>query len=150
MKIESPILADAAQAANGKLFILGGGWSIYRSASYPVPVQLGLAFVVSLNANEVGARYPLGITIADEAGVPVVPPMQGQINVGPPAPGSPKGSPIKMPFAINIGVQVPRVGRYVIEIKAGSSKAQLEFDAIFVGTKVQLDFPPASGEEPGN
>ncbi|MGO9454107.1 MAG: DUF6941 family protein [Candidatus Binataceae bacterium] len=148
MKIESAILADAAQAANGKLFILGGGWNIYRAANYPVPVQMAVAFMVSFDTNEVGNNYPLTITIADEAGVPIAPAMQGHIAVSPPPSEMPKEAPLKLPFAVNMGLQIPRAGKYGILITAGSSKAQLQFDAIFVGSKVQFDFPGST--ERGN
>src|SRR5260370_39611657 len=39
MKIEYALLADAAQAVGGKGFVLGGGWDLFRAASYPAPVQ---------------------------------------------------------------------------------------------------------------
>ena len=43
MKIDYALLADAAQSVGGKMFVLGGGWNIFRSANYPAPVQLAIA-----------------------------------------------------------------------------------------------------------
>ena len=43
MKIEYALLADAAQAVGGKVFVLGGGWNLFGAASYPAPVQFAVA-----------------------------------------------------------------------------------------------------------
>jgi Family of unknown function (DUF6941) len=151
MKIETALLADSAQVANGKLFILGGGWSLYRSGVYPVAIQMAVAFLMSFNSGEVGSNYPMVVTIADEAGVPIAPSVQGQLQVGPPPPEVPQGSAIKIPIVANImTLQIPRAGKYAIDIRVGTSRAQLQFDAIFVGTKVELNFPSATGGEVGN
>ena len=143
MKIEYAVLADAAQAVGGKIFILGGGWNVFRSASYPAPVQLAVAIGLGFASNEIGIRYPLKIVIADEAGVPVVPEFNGQIETGQPAPDLPKGLPVKVPLAWNVSLAVPRPGKYGIVVTVGSSQADLAFDAIFVGQKVQFG-PEAS------
>jgi hypothetical protein len=53
-----------------------------------------------------------------------------------------------MPLALNTGLMLPRPGQYTIAINAGSSKAQIVFNAVFVGNKVELTVAPTS--EPGN
>lgn len=146
MKINFVMLADAAQAVGGKLFILGGDWNTYRSASYPVNIQLAVAFSVSFASSEVGTRYPMKIVIADDAGIPIVPEIQGQVEVGPPAEELPTGASPKLPFALNVGLQIPRPGKYQVVVNAGSSTASVSFDAIFIGQKVELGFPQADPE----
>src|SRR5271168_466063 len=86
MKIEFALLADAAQAVGGKVFVLGGGWNLFRAASYPAPVQLAIAIGLGFTFDEVGVKYPLNVVIADEAGIPVVQEMKGQVETGQPAP----------------------------------------------------------------
>jgi len=146
MKIDYAVLADAAQSVGGKMFILGGGWNIFRSANYPAPVQLAVAVGIGFEPAEIGSRYPVKIVIADEAGVPVVPEMNGQIETGQPTPDLPPGLPVKIPVAWNVSFAVPRAGRYTIVITVGSSKIELSFDAIFVGQRVQ--FGPGSPSVP--
>lgn len=143
MKIEYALLADAAQAVGGKVFVLGGGWNLFRAANYPAPLQLAIAAGLGFTADEVGGKYPLSVVIADETGVPITPEVKGQVETGQPAPDAPKGASIKMPLAINMNLPVPRPGRYGIVMTVGSSKAQLSFDAIFVGRKVE--FPVEGG-----
>jgi hypothetical protein len=146
MKIDYAILADAAQAVGGKIFILGGGWNVFRSPNYPVQIQFALAIGIAFTSNEIGGPYPLKIVIADDAGVPIVPELNGQIETGQPAPDLPKALSVKVPVVWNVSMAVPRPGRYGIVITAGTSQSELSFDAIFVGQRVQ--FAPESSVPP--
>jgi hypothetical protein len=150
MKIESLMLADAAQAVAGKLFILGGGWNLYRSANYPVNIQLALAIDLSFTRNEAGAKYQLTLVVADDAGVPILPQINGVIDVVEPADELPPGALIKLPLAFNTVLQIPRMGRYVIVVTAGTSRAQTSFDAIFTGSKIELTGGMSGDAERGN
>jgi hypothetical protein len=138
MKIDYAVLADAAQAVGGKIFILGGGWNVFRAANYPAPVQLAVAVGVGFAGAEIGVRYSLKIVITDEAGVLVVPELNGQIDTGQLAPDLPQGLPIKVPMAWNVSFSVPRPGHYRILVNVGSAQAELSFDAVFVGQKVSF------------
>ncbi len=149
MKIEYALLADAAQAVAGKSFVLGGGWNLFRAPNYPAPVRFAIAVGLGFTSTEVGIKYPLNVVIADEAGVPIIPEMKGQVETGQLAPDFPKGASVKIPVAVNINVALPHPGTYAIVVTAGSSKAQLSFDAIFSGQKVQFA-PEASDPERGN
>jgi hypothetical protein len=146
MKIDYAILADAAQAVGGKIFILGGGWNVFRSPSFPAQVQLSLAIGIGFTSDEIGGPYPLKIVIADDAGVPIVPELNGQIETGQPAQDLPKALSVKVPVVWNVSLVVPRPGRYGIVVTAGSSNAELSFDAIFIGQRVQ--FAPESSVPP--
>lgn len=149
MKIEYALLADAAQAVGGKVFILGGGWNLFRAANFPAPAQLAIAVGLGFTSNEIGIKFPLNVSIADEAGVPIIPEMKGQVETGQPAPDFPKSVSVKIPVAINVNMSLPHPGTYGIVVKAGSSTAQLSFEAIFTGQKVQFT-PEGSAPERGN
>jgi uncharacterized protein DUF6941 len=149
MKIEYALLADAAQAVGGKIFVLGGGWNLFRSPNFPAPVQLAVAIGLGFTFDEVGAKYPLSVVIADEAGVPIIPEMKGQVETGQSAPDVPRTATVKIPVAINVNLSLPHPGTYGIVVTAGTSTAQLSFEAIFAGQKVE--FPPEeSAPERGN
>jgi len=149
MRIEYALLADAAQAVGGKVFVLGGGWNLFRAANYPAPVHLAVAMGLGFTSDEVGIKYPLNVVIADEAGVPIIPEMKGQVETGQLAPDVPKTASIKIPVAINVNMSLPHPGTYAVVVTAGSSKAQLSFEAIFAGQKVQFA-PEGSLPERGN
>ena len=82
MKIEYALLADAAQAVGGKIYVLGGGWNVFRAANYPAPVHLSIAVGLGFTSNEVGIKYPLNVAVTDEAGVAIIPEMKGQVETG--------------------------------------------------------------------
>jgi hypothetical protein len=149
VKIEYALLADAAQAVGGKIFVLGGGWNLFRSPNFPAPVQLAVAIGLGFTFDEVGSKYPLSVVIADEAGVPIIPEMKGQVETGQPAPDVPATATVKIPVAINVNLSLPHPGTYGIVVTAGTSTAQLSFEAIFAGQKVQLS-PEESAPERGN
>lgn len=101
------LLCDAAQVAEGKLNLLGGGWSVTGPA--PTPSAVAIKIEVPWSDTNVPHRFELQLFTAD--GEPVmVPGSEGQtaevligggFEVGRP-PGTRAGTPIDMPLAVNI------------------------------------------------
>ena len=107
------LLADAAQAAGGKLYVLGGGWSV----TGPGPVPSALAIKVEVPWTEANRRHELVITLLDADGRPVAADgrpveIRGQLEVGRP-PGLPPGTPLDAVLAVNVGPLPLAPGRYV-------------------------------------
>lgn len=97
------LLADYAQEVNGKLYIVGGGWSITGSEGGPLALT-GKIEVPWDQANrqhhiEFILQHEDGQPVRNEAGSPVR--IEGDFEVGRP-PGLKAGTPIDMPFAFNI------------------------------------------------
>ncbi|HEV8353799.1 MAG TPA: hypothetical protein VGR24_06340 [bacterium] len=117
MKI-TMLLADAAQAIDGKLFILGGGWSV----TGPDPVPSAIAVKIEVPWDEANQKHSLKLALFDEDGKAVmVPTPAGDVavelgtdfEVGRP-PGLKPGTPLDAVFAINIGpLPLAPDGRYV-------------------------------------
>ena len=147
MKIEFLILADAAQVVGGKLFMLGGAWNLHRSGNFPSQFQFSIALSVLVAWDEAGMAHPFTLTIADDAGIPVVPQIQGQFEVGR-SEQIPKGTTQRALVSVNVMMAVPRPGKYIVSATAGTSKVDTSFDAIFVGQKVELT--SESSSEKGN
>lgn len=113
------ILCDAAEAVNGKLFILGGGWSVtgpdpspsalavkidvpWTDANRPIPVEVSL-----LDADGTAVRVP------DRLGNPQPVAVRLDIEVGRP-PGLPPGMPLDATVAFGVpGLALARGQRYV-------------------------------------
>lgn len=101
------ILADFAEAINGKLYIMGGGWSITK----PEPGPMALALKLEVPWNEANMRHSLLIELVDADGQPVMTApddgepqptkVQVEFEVGRP-PGLTPGTPLDMPLAVNI------------------------------------------------
>lgn len=118
------LLADAAQAAEGKLNVLGGGWSI----TGPGPVPSAIAMLIEVPWDRANTRYPWQIELVDSDGDPVLitGPMgdqpvkvDGELEVGRP-PGVTPGTPLALPLAINLGpLPLPPGGRYEWRLTIG-------------------------------
>ena len=147
MKIEFLILADSCQVVGGKLFMLGGAWNLHRSGNYPSQFQFSIALSIMVPWDEAGIRHPFTLTIADDAGVPVIPQIQGQFEVGK-SDQLPNETTQRALVSVNIAMAVPHPGRYIVSATAGPSKVTTTFDAIFIGQKVELT--PDSSSEKGN
>jgi hypothetical protein len=106
------ILADAAQVADGKLSILGGGWQFIRA----VPSPSALAILVSVPWSQTNRKHTLVFSLLDVDGNPVNvngTPLQfsSEFEVGRP-PGSAHGSRFNVPMAVNCGPLGLHPGRY--------------------------------------
>ena len=89
------MLADAAQAVSGKLYVLGGGWSV----TGPSPTAYAIALKVEVPWDETNKRHTLVLRLLDEDGRPA---------------GVLPGSPIDMPVVVNIGpMPLPPGRRFV-------------------------------------
>ncbi len=101
------MLCDAAQVAEGKLFILGGGWSMVG----PDPSPSAIALKLDVDWNETGKIHHWELAIEDADGQPVIVQtpegaqpieVRGDIEVGRP-PGVPAGTPVDVALAVNFG-----------------------------------------------
>jgi hypothetical protein len=101
------MLCDSAQVADGKLYILGGGWSM--TGPDPVPSAIALKIDVGWHEAEIPHHWELYLEDADGQPVMVETPegehaveVRGEFTVGRP-PGIPEGSPIDVALAVNLG-----------------------------------------------
>lgn len=108
------LLAEAAQVAQGKLYILGGGWSIMG----PSPTPSAIAIKVEVPWDQANRRHRLELALLDSDGQPVIIGNDAiaigtDFEAGRPA-GLPAGTPLDVVLAINIGALALRPGsRYV-------------------------------------
>ena len=101
------LLCDAAQVADGKLYVLGGGWSLVG----PDPMPSAVALKIDVDWTEAGSPHHWELYLVDEDGQPVMVetpdgarPMEvrGDFEVGRPE-TVPEGSPIDVALAVNFG-----------------------------------------------
>src|SRR6266508_1380039 len=111
------MLADSAQAAEGKLYIRGGGWNI----TGPEPSPSAIAIYIEVSWDLANMRHHWRLELMDSDGQPVMVPtpmgeqpmvLEGEIEVGRP-PGVTPGTGLGVPLAINLGpLPLPPGGRY--------------------------------------
>jgi len=112
------LLCDAAQVADGKLYILGGGWSM----TGPDPVPSAIALKIEVDWSETEQAHHWELFLEDEDGRPVMVQtpdgtqpveVRGEFTVSQP-PSVPEGSPIDVALAVNMGpIPLPPGARYV-------------------------------------
>ncbi len=118
------LLADYTQVAEGKLNIIGGGWSI----TGPDPSPSAIALLVKVPWDQANRRHRWELVLLDADGNPVLlrpePEAEGQtlqiggeFEVGRPA-GLLPGTPLDATVAINIGpLPLPPGARYAWQLK---------------------------------
>ena len=101
------LLCDAAQVSDGKLYILGGGWSM----TGPDPVPSAVALKIDVDWHEAETSHHWELFLEDADGRPVLMEtaegtqpveVRGEFTVSQPQ-GIPEGSPIDVALAVNLG-----------------------------------------------
>jgi hypothetical protein len=113
------LLCDYAQEVGGKLYVLGGGWSIYRGT----PVSMALAVKIGVPWDGANVPHEFAARLVTEDGTdPVLPAadgtnratrieFQGRFEAGRP-PGLAPGSELDAPFVVNVAGLPLQPGRY--------------------------------------
>lgn len=116
------LLADFAQVSEGKLTIVGGGWSV----TGPLPMPSAVAVKIEIPWDQANVQHLISLELQDQDGHPVLMPapdgtmqplrVDAKLEVGRP-PGLPAGTPLDAPFAMNIGpLPLPPGGRYTWQL----------------------------------
>jgi hypothetical protein len=118
------MLADAAQASEGKLYILGGGWNI----TGPEPSPSAIAVYIEVPWDLTNIQQQWRLELLDSDGQPAMIPtplgeqelvLEGVFEVGRP-PGVTPGTGIGVPLAISLGPLPLRAGsRYEWRLSIG-------------------------------
>lgn len=127
------LLCDSAQSVGGKLYILGGGWSIMRKTEQPASMALAVKLAIPWSqANEphrVEARLVTDKGEAVEQDDQAVR-AEGDIEVGRP-PGLRPGTPLDAAFVLNFQALVLEPGGYVWELRIhGNLVARAPFQLV--------------------
>jgi len=134
------LLCDHAEEVAGKLYVLGGGWSIYRGT----PVNMGLAVKIAVPWESANVPHDFVARLVTEDGTdPVLPDaggglspspvmVEGRFEAGRPA-GLAPGSDLDAPFAFNITGLPLAPGRY---------EWQVTIDAVVVDRVAFTVMPP--------
>jgi hypothetical protein len=113
------LLCDAADQVNGKLYILGGGWSLIVVPDRPTPTTVAVKLAVPWD--QTNRQMSLLCRLLDEDGNPVdlgtgEVRAEGRFEAGRP-PGLKPGTPIDVPLAIPFGALAYPAGGYVFELE---------------------------------
>jgi len=105
------ILADRAEAVNGKLYIVGGGWDRVGMFQIPGPADFDVALGVLVGYNETNVPHQVQLALEDEDNKPVLPPINAQFEVGKP-PGMKVGQAQRFQLVLRGPFLIPKDGAY--------------------------------------
>lgn len=119
------LLCDHAQEVNGKLYILGGGWSLLFVANQPIPVTVAVKLAVPWDRSN--RQMPLACRLLNEDGEAVAAEgaeggvrAEGIVEAGRP-PGLKPGTPLDIVLALPFVVSLP-AGGYVFELEVDGER----------------------------
>jgi len=138
------LLCDWAEAINGKLYVMGGGWSHIQMGG---PVTLALAVNIAVPWHATNQKHQIRATLLTEDGQVVSaggPPIQmdGEVEVGRPA-GARVGVPQNMPMALRVQNLPLQPGGYSWRFEIdGEEYARVVFQAIAAPGYSPPEAPP--------
>jgi len=131
-RVDCFLLADAVQVANGKLFILGGGWARLTAESLPVARAYELAIRVVVPWTETNRKLAFELQMVDEDGKHLLEPaVRADISVGRPVQLK-EGTDQVVPLTLRLpNVRLEKEGRYAFTLShEGEEVARTAFDLV--------------------
>ena len=118
------MLADHAEAANGKLYVTGGSWNAMSTKDLPyVHPHLSVAATIEVPWTQTNEMHSLNVELLDEDGTAVLPQrLEGQLEVGR-APGMRPGdyALVVLVFHLN-NLKFDKAGAYSFVMKFDDEK----------------------------
>ena len=130
IEIDFVILGDYAQAANGKLNLIGGGWNIHNATQYPSALQFGIGIGILVPWSLTNRKHSFELVIKASEGSELVK-GGGDFQVGREL-GIPAGMIQRVTLGISGQGQLPEPGTYEITVTAGEASKRITFEALAV------------------
>lgn len=111
--IDFLILADRAEAVNGKLYMIGGGWDRLTIGDLKKPAHLSIALGVLVPWNATNDPHPVTLRYEDADGRTVQGPIGLTLQVGRP-PLAVRGQSFRAMVVVQHDLVLPGPGTYVV------------------------------------
>jgi hypothetical protein len=111
MELDYLLLADRAEAVNGKLYMVGGGWDRLGLATIPGPADFDVAVGVLVGYNETNSPHRIELVLEDEDNKPVLGPIAAQFELGRPA-GMKLGQTQRFQMVLRGPFPLPKAGSF--------------------------------------
>lgn len=132
MQAHAFMVADSAQAVEGKLYLLGGAWNLLRFPQYPATIPVGLAIAIDVDWNETNQKHAFEVRFVDADEGRLDPTIGGEFEVGRP-PGAIPGTDQRVVLAVNAPLTITRPGSYAAVLYlAGEERSRTRFNAVQV------------------
>lgn len=135
MQLSTFLLADHAEAVNGKLYVLGGAWNRIAASQFPVAHNhLSVAAVIHVPWESTNQPHTMELRLVDADGGPVIPePVRGSFEAGRP-PGTRVGDEQIVASVFNFnGLVFVQPGSYEFHLLVNDAEmGLLRFDLVQV------------------
>jgi hypothetical protein len=129
-RIEYVILCDSAQASpDGKLYILGGGWTEIRrpvappgTAVTPPPTQFAVTASFLFDWNDANRPIGMRVTIEHQEERPPLFEVRAHLTAGRPPQATP-GDPLRALVALPVLINFPEPGSYCVRAQMEGSRS---------------------------
>ena len=112
MELDFLLLADRAEAVNGKLYMVGGGFDrVLARELEAVGVDIDVAFGVLVDYLETNVRHRFALTLENEDNQEVLPAVQAEFEVGRP-PGMMVGQAQRVIYVVRGPFPIRQHGGY--------------------------------------
>lgn len=113
ISIPYTLLADAADAVGGKLYILGGGWDLLLIPNLPGRAikPFAVALGITVPYSHTNRKFALTVELVDADGGQIGDLVRVDLEAGRP-PGLTPGASQTMPLALAADPEFPKAGRY--------------------------------------
>lgn len=111
MKLDFLILADRAEALNGKLYMIGGAIDRVGLLEIPGPASFDVAVGVLVDYHETRDTHGLTLRMETADNLPVFPAIEISFATGTP-PGLPAGDDVRFTAVVHGPFPIPSVGAY--------------------------------------
>ena len=113
VEIDFMLLADAAQAVGGKMYVMGGGWTHVLVPQFPgyAPAPFSVAVGITVPYHLTNRRFAFGLELVDSDGTRVGDVLTAEMEQGRP-PGLRPGTGQAILLAVNVHPEFPSEGRY--------------------------------------
>jgi len=146
LEVDYLLLADGAQLAGDKLYLLGGGWSVVNAGQLPTSIPVGLALGILVGWNETNQRHQFKVEILHEDSNETLYRMEGEFEQGRP-PGIQPGSEQRFQLVSSHVLALKAAGQYVL--RAYVNGHQLKRTAFIVIDRRTAQQPPQISPEDG-
>ena len=110
------ILCDSAKVREGLLHLLGGGVTRIWRDEYPAPLNVDLAFIISLTTREQERPHTVAVEILGEDGE-LIAAVNGEFSMGDRPENMDAWEEARLPLVVPLhNIAVPAAGDYRIEI----------------------------------
>lgn len=113
IRITMMIAADSAQAVDGKLYVLGGGFNHLGVSEFPTAHSFDIAMMVEVPWTETNRPYEISVELVDADGQALGYRAEAVLETGRPA-GARLGTSFAVPLVVPIAWEFALAGRYVL------------------------------------